>query len=65
MGARPKATQADGQTQAVAKNPKGRTRFNHILKQCEELITCLGIQTLQPPGEAEAYGAFLNSIGVS
>lgn len=62
MGARPRATQPT-QSQA-ARNPKGRTRFNHILKQCEELIGCLGMQSIQPPGEAEAYGAFLNAIGV-
>lgn len=59
MGARPRTGPVQDK-----KDPKGRTRFNHILKQCEELISCLGVQTLQPPGEAEAYGAFLNSLGV-
>lgn len=62
MGARPRAV-ANSQSQNP-KNPKGRTRFNHILKQCEELIGCLGIQSIQPPGEAEAYAAHLNALGV-
>lgn len=61
MGARPR-TAAASQNK---KDPKGRTRFNHILKQCEELITCLGINAIQPPGEAEAYAAHLNALGVS
>lgn len=61
MGARPRAaTQKPDEAKAL----KGRTRFNHILKQCEELISSLGIETIQPPGEAEAYAAYLNSIGV-
>lgn len=49
-----------------AKNPKkasnkGRTRFNFILKQCEELIRSMGLQCVQGPGEAEAFCAHLNA----
>ena len=64
MGARPRAEPKPG-AEVKAKDPKGRTRFNYILKQCDELISCLGIQTIQPPGEAEAYCAYINSIGLT
>lgn len=68
-GARPKDKDKDkdavGPTQAVAKSDKGRTRFNHVLKQCENLLLSMGIQCVQGPGEAEAYCAFLNKHGVS
>ncbi|XP_067644435.1 flap endonuclease GEN [Eurosta solidaginis] len=43
---------------------KGRTRFNHVLKQCETLLQSMGIQCVQAPGEAEAYCAFLNRKGL-
>lgn len=43
---------------------KGRTRFNHVLKQCADLIDSMGLQCVQAPGEAEAYCAFLNRDGV-
>lgn len=43
---------------------KGRSRFNMVLKQCENLLTSMGIQCVQGPGEAEAYCAFLNQKGV-
>ncbi|CAD7003617.1 unnamed protein product [Ceratitis capitata] len=43
---------------------KGRTRFNHVLKQCENLLQSMGIQCVQAPGEAEAYCAFLNKKGL-
>lgn len=43
---------------------KGRTRFNHVLKQCERLLKAMGIACVQGPGEAEAYGAFLNQQGL-
>lgn len=59
------------ENQQIAKNsqpPKGgdrgRSRFNIVLKQCENLLTSMGIQCVQGPGEAEAYGAFLNLKGV-
>lgn len=46
------------------KEEKGRTRFNHVLKQCENLLKCMGLQCIKGPGEAEAYCAFLNKYGV-
>ncbi|XP_017862030.1 PREDICTED: flap endonuclease GEN [Drosophila arizonae] len=67
-GARPKDKDKDkdavGPSQAVAKSDKGRTRFNHVLKQCENLLLSMGIQCVQGPGEAEAYCAFLNKHGL-
>lgn len=75
-GARPrKNTPTDGQeqsqttstaaTQTNAKKPnKGRTRFNYVLKQCEELIRSMGLQCVQGPGEAEAFCAHLNAYGL-
>lgn len=47
-----------------SKGDKGRTRFNHVLKQCENLLRAMGVQCVQAPGEAEAYCAFLNNKGV-
>ncbi|KAH8278244.1 hypothetical protein KR044_006951 [Drosophila immigrans] len=41
-----------------------RTRFNHVLKQCENLLMAMGVQCVQGPGEAEAYCAFLNKHGL-
>nr|Q29FC1.1 RecName: Full=Flap endonuclease GEN; AltName: Full=Flap structure-specific endonuclease GEN; AltName: Full=Xpg-like endonuclease [Drosophila pseudoobscura pseudoobscura] len=61
-GVRPKDA-ATG-TQTAAKVDKGRTRFNHVLKQCETLLLSMGIQCVQGPGEAEAYAAFLNKHGL-
>ncbi|SPP87161.1 flap endonuclease GEN [Drosophila guanche] len=62
-GVRPKEAATSTQ-QAAAKGDKGRTRFNHVLKQCETLLLSMGIQCVQGPGEAEAYGAFLNKHGL-
>lgn len=51
-------------TQANTKqSSKGRTRFNFVLKQCEELIRSMGLQCVQGPGEAEAFCAQLNACG--
>lgn len=47
------------------KTVQGRTQFNHVLKQCEELLKHMGLECIQAPGEAEAYCAFLNRHGVS
>lgn len=74
-GARPrKNTPTDDtqeqQSQAAAtkantqKTNKGRTRFNYVLKQCEELIRSMGLQCVQGPGEAEAFCAHLNANGL-
>ncbi|KAH8247985.1 hypothetical protein KR032_004466 [Drosophila birchii] len=61
-GVKPKeATAASSQ---APKGDKGRTRFNHVLKQCETLLLSMGIQCVQGPGEAEAYCAFLNKHGL-
>lgn len=46
------------------KSNKGRTRFNYVLKQCEELIRSMGLQCVQGPGEAEAFCAHLNACGL-
>ncbi|BFF99622.1 flap endonuclease GEN [Drosophila madeirensis] len=62
-GVRPKEAATSTQ-QTAAKGDKGRTRFNHVLKQCETLLLSMGIQCVQGPGEAEAYGAFLNKHGL-
>lgn len=66
-GVKPKdkpLTQNQPSSQA-SKGEKGRTRFNHVLKQCENMLQAMGIQCVQGPGEAEAYCAFLNHKGVS
>ncbi|KAG4078802.1 hypothetical protein HA402_015392 [Bradysia odoriphaga] len=47
-------------SQAIKKPDKGRSRFNYVLKQCEELIASMGLQCVQGPGEAEQFCAFLN-----
>lgn len=52
----PSTTQSNTQ-----KASKGRTRFNYVLKQCEELIRSMGLQCVQGPGEAEAFCAHLNA----
>ncbi|XP_017042509.1 flap endonuclease GEN [Drosophila ficusphila] len=62
-GVKPKNSPECTQTQAP-KGDKGRTRFNHVLKQCENLLLSMGIQCVQGPGEAEAYCAFLNKHGL-
>lgn len=52
-------------TKANTQKPgKGRTRFNYVLKQCEELIRSMGLQCVQGPGEAEAFCAHLNANGL-
>lgn len=68
-GAAPrKAQKTDGdcntQTKGKSKN-KGRTRFNYVQKQCEELIMSMGLECVQGPGEAEAFCAQLNAVEVS
>ncbi|KAL1402354.1 hypothetical protein pipiens_006130 [Culex pipiens pipiens] len=37
-----------------------RNRFHHVLKQCEELLSSMGLVCVQAPGEAEALCAHLN-----
>lgn len=48
------------------KNKKGgRTRFNHVLKECEEMLKLMGLACVKGYGEAEAMCAYLNEDGVS
>ncbi|KAM8710972.1 hypothetical protein ACLKA7_017585 [Drosophila subpalustris] len=70
-GVRPKQQQnkapkeaGEQQQQQQQRADKGRTRFNHVLKQCENLLMSMGVQCVQGPGEAEAYCAFLNKHGL-
>uniref|UniRef100_A0A182S8Y5 Flap endonuclease GEN n=1 Tax=Anopheles maculatus TaxID=74869 RepID=A0A182S8Y5_9DIPT len=37
-----------------------RNRFHYVLKQCEELLSAMGLVCVQAPGEAEALCAYLN-----
>ncbi|XP_017070576.1 flap endonuclease GEN [Drosophila eugracilis] len=62
-GVKPKNSPECTQNQPP-KGEKGRSRFNHVLKQCETLLLSMGIQCVQGPGEAEAYCAFLNKHGL-
>lgn len=43
---------------------KGRTQFNYVLRQCEELIKAMGSRSVQAPGEAEAFCAHLNAVNL-
>lgn len=47
------------------KTGKDRTRFNHTLRQCEEMLGLLGLACVKGCGEAEALCAYLNEEGVS
>lgn len=60
-GAKPKETNERDTVQA--KGNKGRTRFNHVLKQCADLVDAMGLKCVQAPGEAEAYCSVLNRDG--
>ena len=68
-GARPKkiancdkATVSSTQTTEKPAKPteQKRNRFHHVLKQCEELLSAMGLVCVQAPGEAEALCAYLN-----
>ncbi|XP_032041639.1 LOW QUALITY PROTEIN: flap endonuclease GEN homolog 1 [Aythya fuligula] len=41
----------------------GRSHFKSILKECLELLECLGVPWVQAAGEAEAMCAYLNAKG--
>ncbi|XP_061392521.1 flap endonuclease GEN [Musca vetustissima] len=60
----PTQSQQPTNSQSSKGGEKGRSRFNMVLKQCENLLTAMGIQCVQGPGEAEAYCAFLNQKGL-
>ncbi|XP_028653288.1 flap endonuclease GEN homolog 1 [Erpetoichthys calabaricus] len=42
----------------------GRSHFAFVLKECSEMLTCLGIPWVTAAGEAEAMCAFLNAHGI-
>ncbi|XP_061478626.1 flap endonuclease GEN homolog 1 [Rhineura floridana] len=42
---------------------KGRSHFQSLLKECLEMLECLGVPWVQAAGEAEAMCAYLNSNG--
>ncbi|XP_055620255.1 flap endonuclease GEN-like [Toxorhynchites rutilus septentrionalis] len=52
-GARPRRTTSGASEQH-------RNRFQHVMKQCEELLGTMGLTCVQAPGEAEALCAYLN-----
>lgn len=66
-GAKPRKNTPDADQNENATAPsqnkanKGRTRFNYVLKKCEELIRSMGLQCVQGAGEAEAFCAHLNA----
>ncbi|KAI4577481.1 hypothetical protein MJT46_003316 [Ovis ammon polii x Ovis aries] len=41
----------------------GRSHFKSVLKECLEMLECLGIPWVQAAGEAEAMCAYLNASG--
>nr|CAH7758678.1 unnamed protein product [Callosobruchus chinensis] len=55
-GAKPKT---DG-----VKTGKGRSRFQFILKQCEEMLQDMGLACIKGKGEAESMCAYLNEEGL-
>ncbi|XP_058802865.1 flap endonuclease GEN [Phymastichus coffea] len=47
------------------KSKKGvRSHFNHVLKECEEMLRYMGIACIKGYGEAEAMCAYLNADGL-
>lgn len=52
-GARPK--------KEGVKTGKDRTRFDFVLKKCEEMLGCMGLTCIKGNGEAESMCAYLNS----
>ncbi|CAK1599913.1 unnamed protein product [Parnassius mnemosyne] len=41
-----------------------RSRFRNVLRECESLLKCMGVQCVKGRGEAEATCAMLNAQGV-
>ncbi|OXU21375.1 hypothetical protein TSAR_005298 [Trichomalopsis sarcophagae] len=42
----------------------GRSRFNYVLKECEEMLKYMGLTCVKGYGEAEAMCAYLNEDGL-
>ncbi|NXJ67099.1 GEN endonuclease, partial [Rostratula benghalensis] len=52
-----------GPLKKVGATRTGRSLFKAILKECLELLECLGVPWVQAAGEAEAMCAYLNAKG--
>uniref|UniRef100_A0A8C0F0E2 Flap endonuclease GEN homolog 1 n=1 Tax=Bubo bubo TaxID=30461 RepID=A0A8C0F0E2_BUBBB len=52
-----------GPSKKVGAARTGRSLFKTILKECLELLECLGVPWVQAAGEAEAMCAYLNAKG--
>ncbi|NXF35085.1 GEN endonuclease, partial [Nyctibius bracteatus] len=52
-----------GPSKKVGAARTGRSLFKAILKECLELLECLGVPWVQAAGEAEALCAYLNARG--
>ncbi|KAM6123461.1 flap endonuclease GEN homolog 1 [Pterocles gutturalis] len=52
-----------GSSKKVGAGRTGRSLFKGILKECLELLECLGVPWVQAAGEAEAMCAYLNAKG--
>ncbi|KAM4771210.1 flap endonuclease GEN homolog 1 [Rhinophrynus dorsalis] len=52
-----------GTTSAAAPTRPGRSYFKSVLKECLQMLECLGIPWVQAAGEAEAMCAYLNAKG--
>ncbi|XP_014203647.1 flap endonuclease GEN [Copidosoma floridanum] len=42
----------------------GRTHFNTVLRECQEMLRYMGLECIQGKGEAEALCAYLNADGL-
>ncbi|XP_076256397.1 XPG-like endonuclease isoform X1 [Rhynchophorus ferrugineus] len=47
-----------------ANTGKGRTRFNFVLQQCEQMLRYMGLACIVGKGEAESLCAYLNEDGL-
>ncbi|NXP15383.1 GEN endonuclease, partial [Thinocorus orbignyianus] len=52
-----------GPVKKVGATRTGRSLFKTVLKECLELLECLGVPWVQAAGEAEAMCAYLNAKG--
>ncbi|XP_011505629.1 PREDICTED: flap endonuclease GEN [Ceratosolen solmsi marchali] len=53
----------EGEERKITKKT-GRTRFNYVIKECEEMLRYMGIACIKGYGEAEAMCAYLNEDGL-